>query len=136
MNIFERASLAKLRFESEIGALTTENLWDLPLTGKRTAQVDLDKLARGVNRELKEIEDGSFVNTAPDPRKTELELKLDILKHVIAAKIAQREAAEKAASLAERKRKLLAVLASKEEQELVGKSKEEIEAEIAALEAA
>lgn len=132
MDIFERASRAALRFSSSIGDLTTEQLWDLPLTAK-SERPNLDKLARAVNSELKSIEEGSFVNTKPDPRKSELELKLDILKHVIAAKIATAEAAEKAAENAERKRKLLGALAAKEESELAGMSREQIEAEIAKL---
>jgi hypothetical protein len=132
MNIFERASRAKLRFASDVGELTTEQLWDLPLIGKG-GRPDLDTVARTVNTELKSIVEGSFVETTPDPRKTELELKLEVVKHIIASKIAAQEIAKKAAETAERKRKLLSALANKEEQTLAGMSKEEIEAEIAKL---
>lgn len=132
MNIFERASRAQLRFDSTIGLLTTEQIWELPLTAKGE-RPDLDKLARAVNSELKSIEEGSFVNITPDPRKSDLELRLDILKHVIDAKLTAKAAAEKAAENAERKRKLLSALASKEEAELSGMSKDQIEAEIAKL---
>ena len=136
MDIFERASKCKLRFESEmIGEITTEQLWDLPLTAPRQHNVDLDKLARGVHNELKAIEDGSFVDIKPHPRKGILELKLDILKHIIAAKIADRAAAEKAAENAERKRRLLHALADKQDAELQGMTKEQSEAEIAKLDA-
>lgn len=134
MNIFERALRNKLRFNSSVGYLTTEQLWDLPLTA-RGDRPDLDKLARAAHSELKSLEEGSFVEIKPDPRKTDMELRLDILKHVIASKLADKAASEKAADNAERKRKLMAVLASKEEAELVGKSREEIEAEIAKLDA-
>lgn len=134
MNIFERASRAKLRVDSTVGLLTVEQLWDLPLTAKGD-RPDLDKIARAVNTELKSLEEGSFVTITPDPRKTDLELKLDILKHVIEAKMTAKAAAEKAAENAERKRKLLSALASKEEAELSGMSKEQIEAEIAKLDA-
>lgn len=132
MNMFERAARAKLRFASSVGDLTAEQMWDLPLTAKGE-RPDLDKLARAVNTELKSLEEGSFVNLSPDPRKTDLELKLDILKHVIASKLADKATAEKAAENAERKRKLLHALASKEEAELSGMSKDQIEAEIAKL---
>ena len=134
MNIFERASRASLRFASVVGDLTTEQLWDLPLTAKGD-RPDLDKLARAVNGELKSIEEGSFVNLKPDPRKTDLELRLDILKHVIQSKLDAKAVAEKAAENAERKRKLVSALASKEEAELVGMTKEQIEGEIAKLDA-
>lgn len=132
MNIFERASRTKLRFASPIGELTTEQLWDLPLTSK-SERPNLDALARATYTELKGLEEVSFVEVKPDPRKTAMELQLEILKHVIAAKLEARAATEKAAENAERKRKLLAALASKEEAELVGMSKEQIEAEIAKL---
>lgn len=134
MDIFERASRAKLRFASPVGDLLTEQLWDLPLAAKGE-RPNLDQMARHVFSELKSLEEGSFVELKPDPRKTELELKLDILKHVIAAKLEAKATAEKAAENAERKRKLLAALASKEEAELVGMTKEQIEAEIAKLDA-
>lgn len=134
MNIFERATRCKLRFQSCIGDLTTEQLWDLPLTAKGE-RPDLDRMARAVNRELKSLVEESFVTVKPDPRKTDLELQLDILKHVIEAKLTAKAAAEKAAENAERKRKLLAALAHKEEAELTGMSKDQIEAEIAKLDA-
>ncbi len=134
MDIFERASRAKLRIDSVVGLLTTEQLWDLPLTAKGE-RPDLDKIARAVNSELKSIEEGSFVTLKPDPRKIELELKLDILKHVIQAKLDAKAAAEKAAENAERKRKLLAALSHQEEAALAGMTKEQIEAEIAKLDA-
>ena len=132
MNIFERASRAKLRFDSPVGELTTEQLWDLPLTAK-AGKANLDQLARGTNADLKDVTEGSFVDERPDPRKTELELKLDILKHVIASKIADRAAAEKAAQTAERKRKLMDALAQREMSDLAGMSREQIEKEIADL---
>lgn len=132
MNIFERAAREKLRFESPIGDLTAEQLWDLPLTSK-SERPNLDSMARGVFAELKSLEEGSFVDIKPDPRKTAMELRLEILKHVIASSLEAKAAAEKASENAERKRKLLAALASKEEAELTGMSKEEIEAEIAKL---
>ncbi len=134
MDIFERASRAKLRFASSVGDLTTEQMWDLPLTAKGD-RPNLDSLARGVFSELKSLEEGSFVTLTPDPRKVTMELALDILKHVIAAKLEAKAASEKAAENAERKRKLLSALASKEEAELVGMSKDQIEAEIAKLDA-
>ena len=132
MNIFERASRGKLRFASPVGELTTEQLWDLPLTATGN-RPNLDALARAVFAELKGLDEGSFVTQKPDPRRADMELRLDLLKHVIAAKLEAKAAAEKAVADAERKRKLLNALASKEEAQLAGLTKEEIEAEIAKL---
>ncbi len=132
MTIFETASRKKTRFESSVGLLSTEDLWDLPLTAKGT-KPNLDLLARGVSAELRSLVEDSFVDERPDPRKSDLELKLDLLKAVIKHKLDARAAAEKAAQTEERKRRLLNALASKEEAALAGMSKEEIEAEIAKL---
>lgn len=131
MNIFERAARNKLRFQSSVGLLSVEDLFDLPLKGRKGA--DLDEVARGIYVELKEIGEISFVDEKPDARKTELELQLEIVKHVIQSKKDAVARAEKAAATAERKRKLLNALASKEDQALEGMTREQIEAEIAAL---
>lgn len=133
MDIFERASRGKLRFDSNIGALSTEQLWDLPLTAKNPTTLNLDSLARTAHRQLKELEEGSFVEVKPDPRKAVAQLRLDVLKHVIAAKLEDKAAAEKAAETAERKRRLLEALSQKEQGELVSMSREDIEKEIAKL---
>ena len=132
MEICERASRMKLRFPTLVGDITTEQLWDLPLTG-RANQPDLDKTARAVNTALKSVTEESFVDIKPNPLKVQLELALEIVKHVIAAKVAAAEAAKKAMETSQRKQKLLAALAAKEDIELTGKSRAELEAEIAAM---
>lgn len=124
MNIFEQASRNKLRFQSDRGEVTTEQLWDIPLSSRNT--FNLDAIARKVSKELKEIEEISFVVTKPDPRKTQLELQLEILKYIIAYKISKKEAAEKAAETIEKKNKILAALAEVEQKELVNSSKEDL----------
>lgn len=68
-------------------------------------------------------------------RMADLTLKLDILKHVIAAKIAENEARKVSAEKAEKRRKLLDALAAKEDAELGAKTKEDILKELAALDA-
>lgn len=131
MDIFERASRAKLRFESAVGLLSTEDLWDLDLTARKGAS--LDTLARGVFSELKGIEEVSFVETKPNVRKTELELKLDILKHVIEAKKTAIKAAETRAANAARRERLLAAKADKEAGKIAEMSMEDIDRELASL---
>lgn len=132
-DIFEKATRLKMRFDSGIGLLTVEQLWDLPLVSKTESRPTLDGLARHVHSQLKGLEEGSFVELKPDPRKGDLEVRLEILKHIIKVKLEDRAAAEKAAMDAERKRKLLNALNAKEEGELAGMSREQLEAEIAKL---
>ena len=131
MNIFERASRAKLLFQSPKGLLTTDQLWDLPLTHNNAA--NLDSMARAVNRDLKSLTEESFVEVTPDPRRITLELQLDILKHIIESKKVEQARAIKAAENKQRRERLLEVLANKENESLTKMSKEEIEAELAKL---
>lgn len=126
MNIFERASRKALRFSSVKGDLTTEQLWQLNLNA-------LDTVARRVNTELKSISEESFIATKPDPRKPDLELRLDILKHIIASKLADEEAAKTRAEKAAKKDLLLKALASKQNEAVANMSEAEIRAEIEAL---
>lgn len=132
-DIFEKATRKKLRFPSEKGDLTVEQLWDLPLTSSRS-NLSLDGIARAINTDLKNLAEESFVVTTPDPRKALLELQLDILKHIIAVKLAEAESAKKSAEKAAERAKLLAALGEKEEQELTLLSKEAILARLKELE--
>lgn len=130
MDIFELAARRKFRFPSAKGELTVEQLWDLPLIAgspiTRDVKVDLDTVARGINVELKGVTEESFVNVNPDPRKGELTAKLEIIKHIIAVK--QKEAADAKAAVerAEKRRKLVDAIASKDDEALSKASKEDL----------
>lgn len=124
MNMFERASRVKLRFLSAKGALTVENLWDLPL--QSTTGMDLDTLAKATNATLKSASEESFVTISSNPLKEESELKLDILKHILISKQAEQADRVNAAQRAERKRKLLNILADKEDDSLKQMTPEQI----------
>ena len=114
------------------GLLTVEQLWELPLTS--TSKFDLDTIAREVNTELKGVTEESFVSVKPDPRKKELEGKLEILKHVIAVKVKEQEDAKNASERAQKRKKLVEALASKEDEALTKMSKDEILKQLAELE--
>ena len=126
MNIFEIATRKKLRFNSDVGALTTEQLWDLPLLRQRGQGADLDRVARVVAAELRDVATESFVQVSTSPQQADLEVKLEIVKHVIAAKQAQAEAVRRRAENAEKRRKLLDALESAEAREMSALSKEDL----------
>ena len=134
MNIFEQAARDKLRFASGIGDLTAEQLWDLPLTPIRGQPADLDNMARAVHAELKGLQEVSFVEVKPDPRKSSLELQLEILKFVIADKVEQRDSLVKKAENQEIKRKLTEALAAKQTEKLSEMSEDDIKKQLAKLE--
>jgi hypothetical protein len=124
--MFEKASRLKVRFESEKGYLAVEDLWDLSL-------IQLNKLAKKYNKEMKENEEEDFlkVRTAKD---TLTELKFNLILHVLTVKKEEQESKEKAAEKKAQKEKLLTILERKESQELEGKSVEELKKQIAELE--
>lgn len=131
MNIFEQATRQKFRFESIKGELTVEQLWDMPLTSKNG--FDLDTVAKEVNRGLKACSEESFVNTNHNPAVDRLEAKLEVVKHVIAVKLAEADERAKAADRKAEKERLLEILHQKKDQDLLGLSREELEKRIADL---
>ncbi len=126
MNIFEKASKSKLRFETSKGHLTTEDLWDLSLQS-------LDGLAKSVNKKLKEDSEESFIS-AKSTSNTELELKMEIIKRVIEVKLSEKEAALKRSEKSAQKRFLEDLLEKKKTEKLEGLSVEEIQEQLKSLE--
>lgn len=131
MNLFEIATRKKLRFASLKGELSVEQLWELQLTSR--GGVDLDTLAKAINKELKDQAEESFVTTSTNPKRGELEIKLEILKHIIKVKQDEAAAATKRVATQQERRKLEDLLARKDEQALEGLTTEEIRAKLAAL---
>jgi hypothetical protein len=128
MTIFEKATREKFRYQSAKGLLTTEQLWELPLTAK--SGFSLDDVAKAVNAELKAIDTESFVATETNPAKATLETKLEVVKHVIAIRLAEDQAAKAAAAKKLEKEKLLAVLGRKQDAVLENLTEAELLARI------
>ena len=128
MNMFEQVSRMKLRFKTSKGDLTVEDLWDLRLTGT----VSLNTLAKSLNKQLKLDDEEDFVSTKSASNKV-LELKFELVKHIIGVKKAEQEAAANAADVKAKKQKLAELIAKKQDSALEGKSLEELQAELNAL---
>ena len=131
MNLFELATRQAFRFPSNKGPLTTEQLWDLPLQSR--TNFDLDSVAKAVNAQLKAVTEESFVATTEKPGKALAERQLEIVKHIIATKIAENEHARTLAERRAKREKLLGLLEKKQDATLEGMSIEQIKAELAAL---
>lgn len=127
--LFITATRSKFRFASASGQLNTEDLWDLPLTGKGA---NLDDIARALHKMLKEYDGVSFVKTVVKTT-AELQMKFDIVKHVIDVKVAERDAHKAAEEKAETKQKLMAKLAEKKDKALDELSADQIQAMIDSL---
>lgn len=128
-NIFEIAVRAKLRFASNrLASLSVEDLFDLSLR-------ELDDVAKGINRQINAEKEESFLSQNKNAVRKDLELKLDIVKHVISVK--ETESAERVAQQAKavQRQKLIDSLAEAEQREQQAKTPDELRAELAALDA-
>lgn len=130
-NIFILASRKKFRFSSSKGELSVEQLWDLPLVSK--TGFDLDTIAKTVSRELKGMEEESFVETRSNPRRGDLEAMMEVVKTVIATKQADNRTATEKAARDSLRSKLREAIETKKDRQLGEMSIEELEAQLAAL---
>lgn len=130
MDLFEKVVRNKVRFDTSIGLLSAEDLWDLPLTHK--FKISLDSIAIALNRELKECTTESFVQKV-NPRIKTLQLKFDVVKHIIDTKLQESKEREERMVRESRRQELLA-LKDKKRQELDSqRTMEEIDKELAEL---
>lgn len=126
--MFEKASKLKLRFPTTKGLATVEDLWDLPLTSR--AGANLNGVAVTLHDALESVGVKSFVKKAvADTDYTEL--RLDIVKHVIAVKLAELEAAKTASAKRDRRAVLTDAIARKENEALGATSLEDLKKELA-----
>ena len=126
-SMFEQASRLKLRFESTRGLLSTEDLWDLSLTG--TTRTNLDSIAIALHKQTKDLSDVvSFVNPSSDRGSNELLLKFEIVKYIISVRVRERDEAKAAADRREKKQRILELIAQKQDAALAEKSEEELRA--------
>ena len=123
--MFEKASRLKLRIGTPSGVITAEDLWDLPLTSK-TGQTNLDDIARNLSRQVSAAEE-SFVDK-PATKDPTLTLGFEIVKRVIEVRLEERDAAKAAKAKADRKTRILEIMAAKQDDSLKEASMEELEA--------
>lgn len=117
MNVFEMATRNKFRFPYK-GLISVEDLWDL-------GQVQLDSIYKNLNKEIKQIQEESLLS-AKNSEDAELQTKIDIVKHIFTVK--QQEAIQRSvdAENADKKRRIMEILAQKQDDSLMGKSEDEL----------
>ena len=126
MELFEKATKEKDRWETSKGMLSAEDLWDLSLP-------TLDTIAKAVNKKLKEESEESFISAKTSSNET-LERKLNVLKHIIGVKLAEKEAAKSRMERLAKIHQLKELAVTKANEQLASKSLEEIQKMIAELE--
>jgi hypothetical protein len=130
--MFDVASRQKLRFESSKGLLSVEDLWDLPLTSTN-GRANLDEIALYLHRQLRDT--GDVVSFVDDKAKTDpvIQLRFDIVKHIIETRKKENAEALAAKDRAQTKQRLLEVLAKKRDSSLEAMSEEDLLKKLAEL---
>ncbi|EBS2632400.1 hypothetical protein DRX00_11595 [Salmonella enterica subsp. enterica serovar Gatuni] len=120
--MFDKATRLKLRFESNKGLLSVEQVWDLSLNA-------LNEMAKGLSRQVKaaETDEEDFIGTK-SAVDSELQLRFDVVKHIIGVKLKERDDSKDAAERKANNQVILELIQRKKQQELENKSVEELEA--------
>lgn len=125
MNIFEEATRNNLRFETNRGLLSVEQLWVMKLISNDG--FSLDSVGRAIQKLINEQDQGSLVSSNRITKQEKLNiLRLNIIKHIIKVKEDEIELANKELANKEKKQKLLKLLSDKQDQKLINMSEEEI----------
>ncbi|MDU8350814.1 hypothetical protein RYA05_02780 [Pseudomonas syringae pv. actinidiae] len=111
-NIFEQASRQKLRFDTGIGLLSVEDLWNLPLSTTNSSKPNLDAIAVDLNKALKGTEESFVSNKKKDAI---LQLKFDLVKHIIDTRMQEVDAKTKEAQRSAQIGKIDELIAAKED---------------------
>ena len=117
MNIFEMASRAKFRYPYK-GQITTEDLWDL-------TQPQLNDIYKALNKNVKQAQEESLLCTK-SAEDAELQAKIDIVKYIFTEKQKEAEGRKAAAENAEKKRRILEILAKKQDDSLQNMSEDQL----------
>lgn len=118
-NIFEEATRYKYRFPFK-GMISVEDLWDLKLQ-------DLDSVFKLLNKEKKQSDEESLLQVKSEADQ-ELENKIQIVKFIVKFKQEEIEERLQAKDKKEYNQKLLELIERKQNEELAGKSIEELQA--------
>ncbi len=129
VDIFKFAAQKRMRFPSNRGDLTVEQLFQLKL--KSENGFDLDTTAKAINDELKSMTEESFVEDESDnPRKEHLTVALSIVKDVIKTKQDENKAEREKTERMLKRHKLLDAISRKEDDALTGASLDELKKQL------
>ena len=120
MENYKQASQQKLRFQTNKGSLSTEQLWDLSLE-------DLDALAVSLETEHKQSGKKSFLVKTSAKDKT-AKLRFDVALDVLNTKVDEANAFAEAQEVKQHNEKIITLIAEKQDESLKGKSIKQLEA--------
>lgn len=119
-DIYKKASKHKLKVETTKGNLRVDQLWDLSLN-------ELNDIAVKLEEQYEKSGKKSFL-TVNNEKDTLTKLRFDIVLDILTTKVTSQNAAAKAAETKAHNQKILELIASKQDEELSGKSITELEA--------
>lgn len=125
MDIFKTATKEKYRFPYK-GMISVEDLWDLNLA-------QLDGIYKSLNAQKKTAEEDSLLGQHTKEDQT-LQNKIEIVKDIFAEKQAEKEAVKRRIENAEEKRRIMEIIASKEDAALKEKSIDDLKKMLSELE--
>lgn len=117
-NLFELATRCKYRFPYR-GQITIEDLWDLHPT-------ELDTIFKTLNAEAKKVSEESLLELKTKEDE-ELSNKITIVRYIVYAKLEEQKIRENEKANKDRKQKLLAIKARREEAALENISDEKLD---------
>lgn len=117
-NMFEVATREKMRFPFK-GTISVEDLWDLSVQ-------NLDKVFKTLNSQRKEVQEESLLDTKSSEDER-LEIQIEIVKYIVNVKLEEQVARAKAAENREKKQKIMALMAKKDDEAMENMSREELQ---------
>jgi len=117
--MFILATRNKFRFPFR-GLISVEDLWDLSVE-------NLDTIFKTLNSQIKQVKEENLLNTKSEEDEV-LDLQIEIVKYIVHVKLDEKRAKLDARAAKEKKQKLMTILESKREEDLLSKSAEEIQA--------
>ena len=118
-SIFEFATRNKLRFPYK-GSISVEDLWDL-------SQKQLNDVYKILKKELKLVsEEENLISLEKEDPYIELNIKVEIVKHIFNVKKVEAQQREDAVIKAEKKQRILDILAKKQDDSLNNMSEDEL----------
>lgn len=124
--LFEKASRKRIVFLTSRGTATVDDLWDIPFTSNN--DLNLQSIATSISKEIKELGEQDFVGDTQSGKSEDLNLTLDIIKHVI--KVRKEEIAGKTNAMLneQKKEKVRKILDERKDEELNETSTEDLQA--------
>ena len=127
-NLFKIATQNKYRFDTGRGRVSVEDLWDLPLT-------ELDQVYKYYSKALKEeTEESLLQQPQPSAGREAIVHRRDIVVAVVRTKQREAELREQQALSRQKKARILALLAQKQDSALEQKSEDELKELLSQLE--